>query len=62
MTLLEAMTKFSDNTDVFVFLKDREVARYDGKNSIDERYNECEVEYLIYLGNSNRLHIHVKQQ
>ena len=45
MTLEELLWKVNDNTIVAIFSSEtgEELAVYDGKDSIPERYNDCEV-------------------
>lgn len=51
MKLIELLTVMSDRNDVDIYYRDKhdnliELAKYDGRNSIDEKFNNCEVEYI----------------
>lgn len=44
MKLIDLLLKADENKNYYVFDENgRELARYDGKNSIEEVYNNCEV-------------------
>lgn len=44
MRLIELLSVCSENTVIVVWdVNDRFVTEYDGKNSIDEKYNDCRV-------------------
>lgn len=44
MRLIDFMEGFDENDELKVHSWDgKEICRYDGKNAIDERYNDCKV-------------------
>ena len=43
MTLYERLEDVNDNTVIQVFVECECIATYDGKESIPEEYNDCEV-------------------
>lgn len=52
MTLLDFMCVANENKTVYVYNPDFEmVASYDGKNSIDEEFNDCNVLEISTIAN-----------
>lgn len=62
MTLLHAMSMFSDNTNIIIIKGGNILSFYDGKNSVDECYNELEIDSVSWFSNSNTAYITIKEE
>ena len=53
MKVIELLSVLHDSVNVQIVSNehDKPLCHYDGKNSIDEQYNECEIEMVYNNGN-----------
>jgi hypothetical protein len=57
MKLEDILSITSESTNIYIHQEDKIVSFYDGKNSIDNIYNECEI--VTMWTESNGLHIEI---
>ena len=58
MKLIDLISVITDNTTVYVWRDGEIISTYDGKDSIDEKYNN-EIVLSVYAGNYNIINIEI---
>lgn len=58
MKLIDLISVITDNTTVYLWRDGEIISTYDGKDSIDEKYNN-EIVLSVYAGNYNIINIEI---
>lgn len=61
MTLQKVLDVLNENTDIYLFTEDdnyNPAAIYDGRNSIDIRYNSRKVSFIIWGANRTEIGVY----